>query len=203
MSASDREGCSERMRAVFVSAMQEILGARESLDLLARAGCAGSGGLPFEVIGRLQEILTGTFGPQASRGVSLRMGRAAFKYALRTFGSELGLDGLSYRLLPLQERIRRGLERLIALFDENTSLAAQLEWEADRSTWTLERCPFCPALGLAPGQPLPTGCDWMVGFLQEAQTWMSGGKWYLVREENCIASGSPQCRIVIERKPIG
>jgi ribosomal protein S27AE len=41
-----------------------------------------------------------------------------------------------------------------------------------------------------------------VGFLQEAFYWVSGGKYFLVEEKNCIACGDSTCTIVIDQAPM-
>jgi hypothetical protein len=38
--------------------------------------------------------------------------------------------------------------------------------------------------------------------LQEALYWVSGGKFYNVTEETCIAQDDPACLVVIERIPL-
>jgi predicted hydrocarbon binding protein len=42
----------------------------------------------------------------------------------------------------------------------------------------------------------------VVGLLQEALYWVSGGKFYYVEEEDCIAMGDAACVIIIDKVAI-
>src|SRR5512138_166432 len=55
---------------------------------------------PFEFLSQIEEALEQLYGPRGGRGVSLRAGRACFKYGLREFGPLLGITDLAFRLLP-------------------------------------------------------------------------------------------------------
>jgi predicted hydrocarbon binding protein len=187
------------MGRVVILALDEILGVEETRHLLNSAGHSGSSGFPFAVLHRIQQLLGERYGTLAGRGVAQRLGRAAFKYMLGSFGSELGLDALEFRLLPLRRRMGLGLDLILQLFKQETDQINRLESTSESYQWQIENSPFC----MPSQQPQGPTCDWMVGFLQEALTWMGGGKYYQVREENCIASGGSLCTIKIDRNPIG
>ena len=199
MTASGAPQYSERMGRVYILALDEILGIEETRHLLTSAGQSGSSGFSFSVIHRIHQLLGERYGTLAGRGVAQRLGRAAFKYMLGSFGSELGLDALEFRLLPLRRRMDLGLDLIIQLFKQETNQINRLESAPESYQWQIENSPF----SMPPQQPPGPACDWMVGFLQEALSWMGGGKYYPVREENCIASGGSLCTIKIDRNPIG
>jgi predicted hydrocarbon binding protein len=160
---------------------------------------------PFEYVSRLQSGLESAYGPRAGRGLALRVGRACFKYGLREFGPELGLTDLAFRLLPLQARLIAGSEAFAALFNNFTDQRVRLERDEKYIYWHIERCPLCwgrkiesEALSQANGPC----CHLAVGLLQEALYWVSGGKYFQVEEEKCIACGESTCTIVIDQTPM-
>jgi hypothetical protein len=119
------------------------------------------------------------------------------KYGLHEFGPELGLTDLAFRLLPLPTRLKVGSEALAGLFNQFTDQRVRLEVDEKHSYWHSERCPLCWER-----QADGPCCTQAVGFLQEALYWVSGGKYFLVEEKNCIACGDRTCTIVIDQTPI-
>ena len=188
-------------------AMKEILGHDETIAVLNLANLphyidqypASNQDLkfPFEHISRLQTALERAYGDLAGRGLSLRIGRACLKYGLREFGSELGLTGLAFRLLPLPKRLKVGSEALAGLFNQFTDQYYRLEVDEKYIIWDIEPCPLCWER-----QADGPCCTLAVGFLQEGLYWVSGGKTYLVEEKKCIACGDPTCTIMIDQTPM-
>ena len=151
----------------------------------------------FELAGRIQTALECAYGTRAGRGLSIRVGRACVKYGLREFGSELGITDLSFRLLPLQTRLKVVSEALAKLFNQFPDLSVHLELDNKYIYCHIERSPQCwerqaegPYYALA------------VGFLQEALYWVSGGKYFLVEEKKRITFGESECTIVIDQTPM-
>ncbi len=197
----------DRMSNVFILAMVEILGQDEVNTILNLAQ------LPFRLdqdhtadqvyklpdksLSTIQVVLENIFGFRAGRGISLRVGRACLKYALREFGFELGVTALSFRLLPLHSRIRTGSETLARLINGSTTQHVTLEFDHNNISWHIGSCPFCRNRDSE-----GPCCTLAVGFLQEVFSWMSGGKYYLVEEKKCIAMGEETCSIVVNQTPI-
>jgi predicted hydrocarbon binding protein len=69
--------------------------------------------------------------------------------------------------------------------------------DGEQLSWVVERCPLCWGRHASSAD-----CHLMVGFLQEASYWISGGKNYRVEEVACQASGDPSCILVIDQVPI-
>ncbi len=196
-----------RMGRILLLAMEEILGYLGVIAVLDLAhlpnyidlSLASNQDLkfPFEHISRFQTSLEHAYGPRAGRGLSLRIGRACLKYGLREYGPELGLTDLAFRLLPFPTRLKVGSEALAGLFNRLADQRVRLDVDEMRIYCHIERCPLCwerhadgPCCALA------------VGFLQEALYWVSGGKYFRVEEEKCIACGDSTCTIVIDRTPL-
>lgn len=198
-----------RLNWVILQAMEEILG-RAGMDevfcLMGRAeslnrdDLAGGRdpGFPLEQISHLQAGLERAYGARAGRGLALRIGRVCFKFSLGEFGSELGFSDLSFRLLPLQAKLKTSNEAFAVLFNTITGQHIHLETDEKCITWQIEHCPLCRSRH----SEVPC-CHLAVGWLQEALFWVSGGKYFEVEERKCIANGDSACTIVIDRAPLG
>jgi predicted hydrocarbon binding protein len=153
-------------------------------------------GFRFDDLGNIHQALDTMYGPRAGRGLALRAGRACFKHGLREFGSVLGVADLAFRLLPLKMKIKTGIEAFVDLFNNYTDQVVWLEEKPEHFFWHTERCPAC--WGRKTESPC---CHLSVGMLQETLYWVSGGKYFMVEEINCIAKGDPTCSIQIAREP--
>jgi predicted hydrocarbon binding protein len=192
------------MGRIFMSAVDEVLGRSERQTLFAASAPAERRkmrddlfGFTHEQIARFQAVLVRSSGERAGRGLSHQIGRSFSKYLLQDLGVELGLESFDFRLLPSRKRIRTGLDLFARAFNENTDQKVRLVEGNGRLLWSVDPCPFC--LQTVDGQAY---CDWTVGFLQEALSWLSGGKYYKVTEEKCIARGAGKCTIGIDPTPL-
>jgi predicted hydrocarbon binding protein len=195
------------MGRVLILAMEEILGPDEMKHVpgLARfleycdQNSSFDPDLKFKFcnIGQLQVAIEHAYGLQGGRGLSQRVGRACFKYSLRQFGPGLGVTDLSFHLLPFPSKLKVGSEALTIYF--NHFFDQQINFDMDETHIHLhfESCPLS-------GSKQFDGpcCAFFVGFLQEALYWVSGGKFFLINEKNCIAHGDTECTIVIDKTPI-
>jgi predicted hydrocarbon binding protein len=145
----------------------------------------------------IQTALEAMYGKRGGRGITLRAGRAAFKYVLRAYGPWLNLLDLNYRLLPAPVRFKTGLDVLAKLFSDMGKTSIAVVESTDAWFWRIERCPFC--WQIKSNEPV---CTFLVGFLQEFFTWASGGKVYHVRETECLAMGKTACVIKVDIRPL-
>lgn len=153
--------------------------------------------LPFETISLLQSSLELGYGPHGGHGLALRAGRVFFSHGLRTYGPLLGLNDTAFRLQPPGLKILSALETLTDFFNQHSDQVVSLKESEQKIFWQVEQCPWC--WNRHGTEPL---CQFAVGMLQEALYWVSGGKFYNVVEETCIAQGDPACLIVIDREPL-
>ena len=197
----------ERIGRILLSGMEEILGRNELDDLLIRASQSGiqeqiqpftRGGNPScDIFNHVPAALEDVYGLQAGRGLALRAGRACFHQGLREFGAETGLTGMEFRLLPSPTRLLTGSRALAAYFNQSGCSCVSLEADQMYTYWHMEGCPLCH------GRDMDSpSCHLMVGFLQAALNWTSGGKTYLVEETGCIACGGARCTFRIDKTPL-
>jgi predicted hydrocarbon binding protein len=197
----------ERMGRIILLAMEEVVG-REGvhsvLDLASLALYAdkypdarSDKTFSFKAVTQLQESLEQVYGPQGGRGTALRIGRACFQYGLRDYGSMLGITEIAFRLLPLSTKIHTGAKLFADLFNNQTDQRVRIEEAGNKLFWHIERCPLCWERKAT--EPV---CHLVVGLLQEALYWLSGGKIFNVEETACIARGDHACTFVIDQTPL-
>jgi predicted hydrocarbon binding protein len=154
-------------------------------------------GFRIDDLGRIHEAMDTLFGPRSGRGLALRVGRACFKYGLREFSSIPGGTDLTFRLLPMNVKLKTGAEAVAEMFNRYTDQIIKLEETPDSLRWHIKRCPVC--WGRKSSSPC---CHLAVGLAQEAVFWVSGGKHFMVEELACIARGDASCTINVDRHPI-
>jgi predicted hydrocarbon binding protein len=109
----------------------------------------------------------------------------------------LGFTDLAFRLLPLDEKMRKGGEFFAEIFNRFTDQRVEIDEDSENFYWKIVRCPVC----WQRTADVPV-CHLAVGLLQEALYWVSSGKLFNVEEIACVAKGDPACLIVIEKKSI-
>jgi predicted hydrocarbon binding protein len=197
----------DQTRGIVHLAMEEIL-ASDGVEriLKAEGGLeavsvekAQNGGSEFSDfrIDSLQTALVRSFGANAGRGLSLRVGRSCFKYLLRTHGLEPAINDQALRFSSLRTRWKMGMEAFAAFFKCFTD--QNIKWvEVQQNVeWKIE---FFTASGEI--QPEEVVCMLAVGFLQEELEWISPGRYFRVEEVSCQALGDPRCTILIHRIPV-
>jgi predicted hydrocarbon binding protein len=151
----------------------------------------------FETLSMIQSTLEQGYGPHGGHGLALRAGRVFFSHGLRTYGPGLGLNDATFRFQPPDQKLMSVLDTLTDFFNQQTDQVVSLRESGQKIFWQIEQCPWC--WERHGNEPL---CQFAVGMLQEALYWVSGGKFYNVVEETCIAQGDSACLIVIDREPL-
>jgi predicted hydrocarbon binding protein len=151
----------------------------------------------FDDFGRLQQALEEMYGPRGARGLALRAGHAAFKYAIKEFGPVVGISDLAFRLLPIGMKMKVGIEVFAEVFNKFSDQIVRLGEDESHYIWNIDRCPVC--WGRRTSEPC---CYVAVGILQEGAYWVSGGKSFSVEEATCIAKGDDACTILIGKRPL-
>ena len=195
-----------KMGRIFLLALEEELGRNGLRAVLRLARLARfednyppanfAPEIAFEEISGLLVAIDELYGPRGGRMISLRAGRASFKYGLHDFGGLVSFADLAFRLMPLSLRVRLGLEVLAEILNRYSDHQVQLSQEGDNYFWQVPRCGLCWERRTT----LPA-CSLMVGLLQEALYWVSGGKLFDVEEIACVALGDEQCIVRIGKQP--
>jgi predicted hydrocarbon binding protein len=196
-----------KMGRIILQSIEEILGHNGLNAVLnqSRQSCMINNFPPnnldrqfsFHHISAIYATLEEMYGPRGGQGLAIRSGRACFKYGLREFGPAIGLTDLAFRMLPLPNKILQGATILANAFNQYSDQIVRLEETETHYLWQIERCPVC--WGRHSDTPV---CHAVVGTLQEALYWVSGGKYFDVEEILCIAGGDATCTIRIDKNPL-
>jgi hypothetical protein len=107
-----------RMGRIILESMEEVVGRNGLNAVLNLAGLGGMiGNYPpsdkkpkfsFEIVSGLMEKLEQAYGPRGGHGLAVRIGRTSFKYGMREFGPQMGLNETAFRFLPFSTKLRIG-----------------------------------------------------------------------------------------------
>jgi hypothetical protein len=184
MSKQSLHSCSETFSRVIAEAAVDVLGYADAAWLVENPS--------REVkIDALVASLEDRFGSDGGKGVAQRMGRAAFKYFLDHYGSDLQLTSMDYRLMRVNKRIKSGLEAVsrklgkecgaeIKLVADEGAYYWQIQWECD------------------PADVKNDFSYFLAGMAQELMSWSGGGRFYNVRELPDEAA----CMLKMDQKPL-
>ena len=75
----------------------------------------------------MMQALKRCMGPEGGAVWPFEQGRAGFKYALRDFGSLLGLADLAFRLLPLGMKLKVALDAMADTFNNFSDQRVHVE----------------------------------------------------------------------------
>jgi len=156
-------------------------------------------GFDFSELSAIGTALEEMYGPRGGRGLALRAGRATFSDALRNFGALAGVADLAFVVLPLDAKLRIGLNAFAKMFVQLTDQETRVEEKDDEFIWTILRCPCCWGRR---NEEKPV-CYIAAGLLLESLKWVSGGSEFRVTESKCIAIGHDVCEFVIPKQPVG
>lgn len=152
----------------------------------------------FSELSAIGTALEEMYGPRGGRGLALRAGRATFSDALRNFGALAGVADLAFVVLPLDAKLRIGLNAFARMFVELTDQDTRVDEKDREFIWTIHRCPCCWGRR---NEDKPV-CYIAAGLLLESLKWVSGGNEFRVTESRCIAMGEDVCEFVIPKEPI-
>ncbi|HEY75995.1 MAG TPA: 4-vinyl reductase [Thermoflexia bacterium] len=196
-----------KMGRILLLAMEEVMGQNGLTAILNLANLRHlQGRYPpnnfdmdflFDDVSRLFTALDEMYGPRGGRALALRIGRACFRFGIKDFGPMLGVADLAFRVVPLEMKVRIGLEVSAEVFNRFSDHRVRLGEDEECLTWLVERCGVC--WGRETAAPC---CHATVGFLQEGLYWVSGGRNFDVEEVACIAAGDEACAVRISRQPV-
>lgn len=199
---------SNRFARIYLKSLEEITG-RNGVNAILNYASLGSlvDNLPpdnedrafdFAHFSRINLALEEMYGKRGGRGMALRAGRTTFEDVLRHYGSLAGVGELAFKVMPLQKKIKAGLQAMARIFTEHSDQTSMSEEFEEHYLYRVERCPICWGREKTEG-PI---CYYMVGLLQEGLHWVSRGKEFRVDEAKCIAQGHDTCEFIIPKNPI-
>ncbi len=196
-----------RMGRIILQSMKQELGPDSYLEVLQAAGLEHllaamplnnfDKRFPFDQVSALQAATEQVFGVRAGHQRNVRIGRGTLELGLRDFDPVLGIADLPLRLMPLNMKLRVGLDVFARLFNQFTDQVVKLSEGDGVHFWTIERCPVCW------GRKTEEVCCHLAGgLLEEALFWASGGRRFKVEESECHAAGAVACTFRIDKRPL-
>ena len=143
--------------------------------------------------GALEEM----YGPRGGGGLARRAAWVTFDQLLRNFGALAGVGDFAFKVLPLQTKLKIGLQALVRVIAQISDQESSIDESADSFHFNIHKCPIC--WGRRSQSPT---CHAAVGLLEQSLRWVSGQHNFQVLETECIALGDPACRFQIDRNPI-
>lgn len=155
-------------------------------------------GFDFADFTALHMAIEGMYGEQGGRALMRRAGRTVFSTALCKFGALAGVSNAAFRGLPLQTRLRIGIQAMARIFSQFSDQTTTIEETDAYYTYIVHHCPDC---WNQRGMDTPI-CSFGKGLLEEGLKWISGGSEFNVTEIKCRAMGDNVCEYSIEKNPI-
>ncbi len=196
-----------RMGRIILRSMEELIGSDELESVLQAGGLTQYIGhlppgdleraFPFEHVGALQAAVEAVYGPEEGRELNRRVGVMCLNNGLREFNPLLGIADLPVRMMPMSLKLHVGFDMFAMVFNRFSDQVVSLGEDPKHYFWVIERCPVC--WGRQTDAPC---CHLAVGILEEALSWATNGRRFLVAETACIAQGDDTCTIAIAKRPI-
>jgi hypothetical protein len=186
MKNSNPLSCSATFGQVISEAAVDVLGQADAACLAMHGEC---GVEIHTLITSLQQC----YGPCGSKGVAQRMGQAAFKYFLNSYGNELNLTSMDYHLLPSGKRLKTGLEAVSRKLGEECGTAIRLDADEGAYYWHITSDKASDREWIKGGFAY-----FLAGMAQELLSWSGGGRFYNVREVPDAAA----CVLKMDQRPL-
>jgi len=200
---------SNRFARIFLESIQEITGIHGLNAILNYASLTEfvnslppdnpENNFDFSDFGAINQALEDIYGVRGGRGLAFRVGRTSFADILRDYGDLAGIGDSAFKVLPLREKMKFGLEAMARLFSDASDQLTSLEEGDHVFRYQVKRCPVC----WGRSEEKDPVCFYMSGLLEESLSWVSGGKDFNVQETKCIATGDDICEFVIPKQPAG
>lgn len=145
----------------------------------------------------IMQAMETMYGARGARGMELRAGRYAFNLGLKEFGPLLGVGDLALKLMPMTIKMKITLNLTARTFAGYADQPTRIEERKGQFLYIIEKCPVC--WGRHVGK---RGCFIAQGILEEALTWVTGGRSFKVEEVECRAAGDNECIWAIDKEPI-
>lgn len=193
---------------IYLESIREIVGDNGLLTILNYANLSSlreklplddfEKAFDFSHFSMVNKALEEIYGIRGGRGLALRVGRTTFDDVLKDYGTLAGVGDMAFRLLPMQQKIKFGLNAMARIFSEKSDQISSLEEADEYFLYQIQRCPVCWGRS---GEEQAV-CYYMVGLLKEGLHWVSGGREFNITETKCVALGDEVCEFEILKTPL-
>jgi bacteriochlorophyll 4-vinyl reductase len=196
-----------RLARIYLVALADVMGSNGLAAVLnlARLGHLAADRPPdnldrefsFEDFAAISQAIEDVYGQRGAKGLSLRAGKATFKYALEDPELMPGLSELQSESLPAGERAEALLRTMAEGFTRLSDQLTHLEKNGEELVLVIEQCPMC--WGRRSEVPV---CYMAAGMLEEGLRWVGAEKDPVVTETHCMAKGDDACAFVVKSRPM-
>jgi predicted hydrocarbon binding protein len=155
-------------------------------------------GFDFADFSAIQGAIVEMYGEKGGQTFIKRAGRSTFKTCLCKQGALAGVSSKAFHSLPVQTKLRIGLQAMARIFSQISDQSTIVEEDADCFRYVVQQCPECWGRH---GMGKVT-CSFGVGLLEEGLNYISGGDEFRVIETCCMAKGDKACVYSIEKTPM-
>ncbi len=151
----------------------------------------------FSDFSMINQAIREIYGERGGRVLAIRAGRATFKELFSTYGAMTGMTDMALRLIPLKIKISLGLNAMARVINMVSDQLNTVTEQENEFLYSIARCPTCWGVK---GMEAPV-CAMQAGLIQEALSWVSGGKRFKVSEIECRGMGAESCVFLINKEP--
>ena len=178
--------------SLFFSGLERLFGS-QALEGVVNSHTAHPGS-SFDALSRWLLTVTDTSGAD---GVSLVAGKEAFDLLLRDRGEEMGLQDITFRMLPLRRRAQQALESLAAWFDAEWGWKSSVTTQNETLNFHLDTTD--PVDG---GLLQKVFCFFVEGLIQGLLFWVSGGRFFEALTAQTSSDDQICCELSFSRTPL-
>jgi predicted hydrocarbon binding protein len=155
-------------------------------------------GFDFADFSAMQHALLEMYGEKGGQTFLKRAGRLTFSSCVCKQGALAGISSDAFRSLPLQTKLRIGLQAMARVFSQISDQVTIVDDDGDSYRYIVQQCPEC--WGLRDKEKAI--CSYGGGLLEEGLNYISGGSEFRVLETRCMAKGDAVCEYTIDKPPI-
>jgi bacteriochlorophyll 4-vinyl reductase len=155
-------------------------------------------GFDFVDFSAIHRAMVEMYGEKGAQTFLKRAGRSTFGDCLRKQGALAGVSSEVFASLPLQTKLRIGLQAIARVVSQISDQTAYVEMVGDHFRYIVQQCPECWGQR---GKDKAI-CSYWTGVLEEGLSYISGGAEFHAIESRCKAKGDDFCEFTIETSPI-
>ena len=193
---------------IFLESVQEIIGRNGLRSILNYSNLSNlledlppdnlDKAFDFSHFSTINYALEDIYGLRGGRGLALRIGRTTFDDTLKNYGELAGVGDLAFKIMPMKEKIKFGLNATAKIFSEKSDQISCIAESDDTFSYIVERCPVC----WGRQSESQAVCYYRVGLLKEGLNWITGGREFQIEETKCVALGDKYCEFTIQKNPL-
>jgi predicted hydrocarbon binding protein len=155
-------------------------------------------GFDYADFSAMQHALVEMYGEKGAQTFLKRAGRSTFRTCLNKQGALAGVESEAFRSLPLQTKLRIGLQAMARVISQISDQASTVEEDEADFRYIVWQCPECWGKQWKEKET----CSFGAGMLEEGLYYISGGSEFRITETKCKAKGEEYCEYTIQKTSV-